>query len=274
MMDAERGDHMIGQTIAQLRKERGMTQEGMAEAIGVSPQTISKWENHTTCPDVMLLPVLADFFGVTVDALYGRQTAEEHLPREEMLDAAMAQMRRIIVRCFYGGNSKADIDELAEELRVSLKDGVSRSVVENDSGGVIYMREPVGAMAIKRPEAGWSSLFANQGNQRMLTMLADTDFRKAMAVILKKRMLTFTMPALCKSAGVEDGARLERMVQECGLFTCKTLAIDENTLTFYELTQAEQKMYLLLAAMLFAQEYADYWPQHTYFCGNMNYYTP
>ena len=264
----------IGETIARLRRERGMTQEALAESMGVSAQTISKWENSATCPDVLLLPVLADFFGVAVDDLYGRTTQEKRIHREEMLDAAMEQMRRIIVRCFYGGDSKADVDKLTEDLHASLKDGVSRSVVQSGNGSVLYMREPVGAMIIKRPEQGWNSLFANENNRKMLQILADADFRKAMAVILKKRMLTFTLPALCKMAEVEDSLHLEQMVKESGLFACKTLAIDESTLTYYELTQAEQKMYLLFAALLFAQEYAEYRPQHRYFSGNTNYFTP
>ena len=66
----------IAASIARLRRERGMTQEALAEVIGVSPQTISKWENSTTYPDVALLPVLADVFGVSLDALFGRQSAE------------------------------------------------------------------------------------------------------------------------------------------------------------------------------------------------------
>lgn len=264
----------IGETIARLRRERGMTQEALAESMGVSAQTISKWENSATCPDVLLLPVLADFFGVTVDDLYGRTTQEKRIHREEMLDAAMEQMRRIIVRCFYGGDSKADVDKLTEDLHASLKDGVSRSVVQSGNGSVLYMREPVGTMIIKRPEQGWNSLFASAGNQRILQLLSDGDFRKAMAVILQKRMLTFTLPALCRMAGVTDGAHLEGLIRDSGLFACKTLAIDESTLTYYELTQAEQKLYLLFAAMLFAQEYADYVSCHCYFSGNMNYFTP
>ncbi len=264
----------IGETIARLRRERSMTQEALAESIGVSAQTISKWENSATCPDVMLLPVLADFFGVTVDDLYGRTTGEKRLRREEALEAAMEQIRRIIVRCFYGGDSKADVDKLAEDLHTSLKDGNSRSVVQSSNGSVIYIREPIGTMAIKRPEQGWNSLFTNASNQRILQILSDGDFRKAMAVILKKRMLTFTMPALCKMAGVEDAARLEKMIKESCLFAYKTLAIDESTLTYYELTQAEQKMYLLFAAMLFAQEYAEYVSCHCYFSGDSNYFTP
>lgn len=53
----------------QLRKERNLTQEELAECLGVSPQTVSKWENNLSMPDVSCLPVLADYFGITVDAL-------------------------------------------------------------------------------------------------------------------------------------------------------------------------------------------------------------
>ena len=66
----------IGSNIAALRKEKGITQEELANALGVSAQAVSKWENNSSCPDVSLLTVIADYFGVTVDALL-RSGAEE-----------------------------------------------------------------------------------------------------------------------------------------------------------------------------------------------------
>ena len=66
----------IGSNIAALRKEKGITQEELANALGVSAQAVSKWENNSSCPDVSLLTVIADYFGVTVDALL-RSDAEE-----------------------------------------------------------------------------------------------------------------------------------------------------------------------------------------------------
>lgn len=59
----------LGTNIKQLRKEKNLTQEDLAECLGVSPQTVSKWENNLSMPDVSCLPVLADYFGITVDAL-------------------------------------------------------------------------------------------------------------------------------------------------------------------------------------------------------------
>lgn len=62
-------ENTMGQRIAELRKKRGLTQEELAEQLGVSPQAVSKWENDLACPDIMTLPKLADFFNVTIDEL-------------------------------------------------------------------------------------------------------------------------------------------------------------------------------------------------------------
>ncbi len=65
----------IGKQIAVMRKQKGVKQDELAKAIGVSTQAVSKWENGGA-PDVYLLPKIADFFGVSVDSLFGRKTVE------------------------------------------------------------------------------------------------------------------------------------------------------------------------------------------------------
>lgn len=59
----------LGQKLISLRKSRGMTQEELSEAIGVTRQTISKWELDTSTPDLDYLCKLCDLFGVTADYL-------------------------------------------------------------------------------------------------------------------------------------------------------------------------------------------------------------
>ena len=66
----------INEQIAFLRKERGITQEALANALGVTNQSVSKWEASICCPDIQLLPEIAKFFGVTVDSLLGCETIE------------------------------------------------------------------------------------------------------------------------------------------------------------------------------------------------------
>lgn len=60
----------IGRTIQCLRRAKGVTQEKMAQQIGVTFQAISKWENEYTLPDIMMLPVIADYFGISIDDLF------------------------------------------------------------------------------------------------------------------------------------------------------------------------------------------------------------
>lgn len=56
--------------LIRLRKERNLTQEVLAEALGISVQAISKWETGVSLPDIMQLPRIAQFYGVTIDYLF------------------------------------------------------------------------------------------------------------------------------------------------------------------------------------------------------------
>lgn len=62
----------LGKKISELRKEKGITQEELADKLGVSPQAVSKWENDLSCPDIMSLPDIAEIFGITIDELFGK----------------------------------------------------------------------------------------------------------------------------------------------------------------------------------------------------------
>ena len=68
----------INEQIAFLRHRKGVTQEVLAKQLGVTNQTISKWESGQCYPDIQLLPEIADFFGVSVDELLGH-TAQSGL---------------------------------------------------------------------------------------------------------------------------------------------------------------------------------------------------
>ena len=98
----------FGTKIKALRNKRGITQEALAKAMGVTPQTVSKWENDVTMPDVALLPELSVFFGVTIDELFS-------------LDAKK-QMERIENRIYEAGLlSEVEATQLEETLREFAK---------------------------------------------------------------------------------------------------------------------------------------------------------
>lgn len=61
---------LIGNKIQSLRKNKNMTQAQLAEVLAVTSQSVSKWENHLSAPDISLLPIIARFFGITMDELF------------------------------------------------------------------------------------------------------------------------------------------------------------------------------------------------------------
>lgn len=71
----------FSKNLARLRRERHVTQEELAAFLGVTKASVSKWENAQSLPDILLLPQLAAFFGVSVDALMGY---ESQLSREQI----------------------------------------------------------------------------------------------------------------------------------------------------------------------------------------------
>ena len=86
----------IGTQIKVLRTARGVTQEALAEQLGVSPQAVSKWERNATVPDIALLPALSSYFGVTIDELFAlsddtrMERIQNMLWDERVLDRAVA----------------------------------------------------------------------------------------------------------------------------------------------------------------------------------------
>ena len=78
----------LGGTIRLLRKKKGITQEALANAIGVTSQAVSKWEMNASYPDMALIPVLAGYFEVSMDTLFGYDMAEVKRKIQSIIDDA------------------------------------------------------------------------------------------------------------------------------------------------------------------------------------------
>ena len=68
----------LGEQIAFNRKLKSMTQEMLANRLSVSNQAVSKWESNQCCPDIQLLPQLADIFEISMDELFGRKDGSKN----------------------------------------------------------------------------------------------------------------------------------------------------------------------------------------------------
>ena len=82
----------IGQNIAYFRKQKNMTQEELAEKIGVTAQAISKWENESGMPDLSQIVPLAHVFGVSTDTLLGTGDIKKNEDVSEILRRAQSKL--------------------------------------------------------------------------------------------------------------------------------------------------------------------------------------
>lgn len=69
----------LGETVKALRKRDNRTQEQLASALGITFQAVSRWESGVSYPDMELIPAIANYFGITIDALFGYDCARDRL---------------------------------------------------------------------------------------------------------------------------------------------------------------------------------------------------
>lgn len=95
----------LSKNIRKYRRDLSLSQEQLAERLGVSPQTVSKWERDECMPDITLLPRIAGFFHITVDTLLGVNLLKE----EEEVESIIAKCAE--ADCHYRGNEIAALCE-------------------------------------------------------------------------------------------------------------------------------------------------------------------
>lgn len=129
----------LGKRIAMLRRQKGLKQDDLASALEVSPQAVSKWENDQTCPDISLLPKLAELLGVSVDELLsGKKNALEQtvkvLPPEER-KALKDMMLRIVVDSSDGDRVRVNIPmalvQVAMDMGMDMPQVSGNSALKN-----------------------------------------------------------------------------------------------------------------------------------------------
>ena len=109
----------FGENIKRLRKEKEMTQETLADFLGVSFQTISKWERGETYPDITMLPVIASFFDVSIDDLLGVNKAREEDRINEYLNL-YEEMKLKDLTLTYNKFQKA-VREFPNDFRILIR---------------------------------------------------------------------------------------------------------------------------------------------------------
>lgn len=134
--------HKIGDTIAKLRKEKGWTQNELADKLQVSDKAISKWESNKGDPSIEFLPALAELFGVTLDYLMTGKEVEEKIITMSKLELCAKQDDPNILKDFSYSSAHTK-DEDGNTLLYYVKKynslKVLKALVDNCSHQTHYM---------------------------------------------------------------------------------------------------------------------------------------
>ena len=143
----------IGRIIAAKRKENGLTQEGLANLLQITPQAVSKWENGVGLPDVTLIPRIAAALQISVNELFGEpdRMKKAQLPMEYQGLAFVATNGQVAV---YSSKSV----EAKDETQVTFSDGSTADLqaqcVVNVGPGEVRILE-IGHLVTEFVEEGW-----------------------------------------------------------------------------------------------------------------------
>lgn len=103
----------LGNKIRGLRHRDGRTQEVLADALGVTSQAVSRWESGGSYPDMEIIPAIANYFGITIDELFGYQN-----DRERKVDAIIAEIDSFNIK------ARGD-DEWVDDCLAILREGLA-----------------------------------------------------------------------------------------------------------------------------------------------------
>jgi len=255
----------IGERIAELRKQKGMTQEELASVIGVSAQSVSKWENNTTMPDILLLPVIADIYGVTIDELYGKssQKKERTISPDDLADEAYDTLLEIMQRAWNSdrnhSHSSMQTDKAAADTKKYLKENPdSQTVIFSEGTGAVYVNADIG-LIFKKNAGNMSSLLTDENAAELLAALSDKTFRKIMEYQMKNNAISFTAASAANKCGIapeEAQKALDKLVCYT-LTTQKTIDMGDGRIDVYELCGGP-KMLLVYAILKLAHRLSAY----------------
>lgn len=240
----------IGKNIADLRKNSGMTQEQLAETLGVSSQTISKWENEVTMPDIMLLPVIAGCFDITVDELYcgkkptNKRQAIDYDDIPEMLYEAVIELTQ---RGWVDTVDEKDIEMEKERMKSYLAQNrqVKTATFSNKRGAVVATSE-IGLL--HRGKANADQLL-QEGIGRVLAFLSKATVRRVFAYEMENMTKPVTAPYVAKKCDIslEEATQALELLTEIHVNHPTDVMLDEkNSVRMYALNSDESIMYVLM----------------------------
>ena len=120
----------IGKNIAKYRKAKGLTQEELGTKVGVTNQSVSKWESEVSMPDIMLLPQIAKTLSVSLEDLYGIENEPEKV--SVSVDDFPSMCHQKLIEFFYYGTNMQFAQKLTNGFRNACLSNTQGAIVVSD----------------------------------------------------------------------------------------------------------------------------------------------
>lgn len=227
----------IGKNIIAFRKDAGMTQEELANQIGVSAQAVSKWETGVSMPDILLLPVIADVFGITVDEIYSGkwETKEEKKKSWLGFDAAPETVYRAMLetmnRAWNGGTG-----DIEKQIKDYAENEYCASFIASENGGTVYTNNEMGLVLREFGTRKFFDVLNSEKALNGLKMLADEHILRVIQYLSTLGKKMFTANGIAKKTGMtteEAEAALERMAAAELIYVEKAMVEDTDNIRVY-----------------------------------------
>ena len=258
----------IGEIIAKLRKEADLTQEALANMLGVSAQAISKWETGTTMPDIMLLPIIADVFDTDIDTLFCRQKRSNvgKIRRENayegIYNSFLETSQELMTRLDNNpaNSNPAIIKQKAWEASEFFKNNPKAQflVLSNMEGNGIFANGDIALTFVKNKDDIFK-LFDNDDAWTVIKRFADGETRAVFKHILDNREKSFTSAFIAAKCGIDIKAAeraLENLLQ-MRLIGRHDVLTDEGTIHVY-FAYATYKTVLIYSMLTLAATLGQY----------------
>ena len=175
----------FAQVLRKFRREKDLTQEELARAIGISPQSVSKWERGDGYPDISLLPEIANFFKISIDTLLGNdeeskrtdirqfwESVEGERPITEKVELALEYDKKYPDRYYIANYLATMIMFLPQEERAPYLPALSRTCekIINNCTVERYRRRAIESMCAICPEEEfekWYKLCASVYSEKL-----------------------------------------------------------------------------------------------------------
>ena len=267
----------IGSSIAALRKEKGITQEALADVVGVTGQAVSKWESGGS-PDTPLLPVIADYFGVSIDRLFGRKTQDYKELKKAVaesigsLPSQEVRLQKVFEFCWVMGLAIAAVQNDDTEMSI---DEVWKSGKYNGHSQLLLQKGATSLgideslryfLIMPEPENGWSKrLYFKDEYTQLFSLLADTEVLKTLFFLYGRDKKPFTPHLLERKLNLstEQAVDVLDKLESYKLIHLNEVELDDELYTAYEFNPN----FSFIPFMTFAEELINRPNSFYNFCG-------